>query len=269
MFSDDQFPFAFRNRQTVLKTSYPEPRVFPPAQLFFISLVLFCTVFLSTDTFGSQTQLRGLASVATHNDPAYAPELIILDSGIEESEKLLDALLSSAAQKQFDVLTLEPDSSGTQQITTYLGRSLTRYSALHVFSHGTENQVYLGRTSLGPDNLQAHASTLASWRNSLTADADLLFYACELAANAHGRRFIDRISLLTGADVAASDDLTGVEVRGGDWDLEVHAGSIETTMLTASQWQGILIDSDSDSIDNSVDLDDDNDGITDTNGSRS
>ena len=44
---------------------------------------------------------------------------------------------------------------------------------------------------------------------------------------------------MTGADVAASDDLTGSAQRGGDWDLEFHAGRIDTSIVFS---QSVILD---------------------------
>ena len=38
------------------------------------------------------------------------------------------------------------------------------------------------------------------------------------------------MSELTGADVAASNDLTGNQALGGDWDLEIVTGQIESAV---------------------------------------
>jgi len=71
--------------------------------------------------------------------------------------------------------------------------------------------------------------------------------------------------------VAGSDDLTGNEEFGGDWELEVATSSIEAVTLlsadTASAFSGVLgplDDTDGDGILDGVDVDDDNDGILDT-----
>ena len=81
---------------------------------------------------------------------------------------------------------------------------------------------------------------LASWADALTEDADLLFYGCDLAGNAEGEQFIESISAITGADVAASDDVTGHESQAGDWELEVSTGTIEVRTLEAHNWVGAL-----------------------------
>ena len=38
------------------------------------------------------------------------------------------------------------------------------------------------------------------------------------------------LAALTGADVAASDDLTGSSDQGGDWDLEFKQGQIDNQL---------------------------------------
>ena len=48
---------------------------------------------------------------------------------------------------------------------------------------------------------------------------------------------VDSIAALTGADVAASDDLTGSALLGGDWDLEYRAGDVETAIAVSTQFQ--------------------------------
>ena len=42
-----------------------------------------------------------------------------------------------------------------------------------------------------------------------------------------------QLAELTGADVAASDDLTGHASLGGDWELESHIGLINTEVFAS------------------------------------
>jgi hypothetical protein len=53
-----------------------------------------------------------------------------------------------------------------------------------------------------------------------------MLYGCHVAAGT-GAHFVDRFSQLTGADVAASTNLTG---RDGDWNLEYVKGQIESPL---------------------------------------
>ncbi len=49
---------------------------------------------------------------------------------------------------------------------------------------------------------------------------------------------------LTDAEVAASDDLTGLKDLGGDWDLEFSIGDVESELVFTRQvveyWHGTL-----------------------------
>lgn len=71
-----------------------------------------------------------------------------------------------------------------------------------------------------------------------------MLYGCDLAAGVDGRLLIDDLALLTGADVAASDDLTGAGVLGGDWALEYHQGRVDAQTLFGlwqqPRWYGVL-----------------------------
>src|SRR4028118_1051872 len=57
-------------------------------------------------------------------------------------------------------------------------------------------------------------------------------------------QFLDRLSELTGADIAASASLTGNAALGGDWELEVQTGPIETPIPfnanTLKTYSGVL-----------------------------
>ncbi len=85
--------------------------------------------------------------------------------------------------------------------------------------------------------LSEFEAELKLWSNLLTADADILLYGCNVAENAEGKTFVNSLAQLTGADVAASDDLTGV---GGDWVLEYQTGTIETAAIADTTYQGTL-----------------------------
>ena len=108
---------------------------------------------------------------------------------------------------------------------------------MHLVSHGTDGQVKLGNTWLNLDNVGAYAGQLVGWRDALAADADLLFYGCDLASNEEGKILVDSLSTLTGADVAASVDDTGHAIFGADWDLEYTIGHIETGVAFSAELQ--------------------------------
>ena len=64
---------------------------------------------------------------------------------------------------------------------------------------------------------------------SLTEDGDILFYGCNVTSTEGGKTLISKISEVTKADIAASDDVTG---KSGDWKLESKFGNIETKNIS-------------------------------------
>jgi len=169
-------------------------------------------------------------------------ELVLIDAGVPNSEELLAEILESRPDSMLEIRMIDANSDGIQQITDILAASEAEYDAIHIISHGEEGEVNLGNTALTSENLSEYADqlALASWSDALTGDADLLFYGCDLAGNAEGETFIESVSSMTGADVAASDDLTGAEAKGGDWDLELNVGTVETAALSAANWNFVL-----------------------------
>ena len=167
-------------------------------------------------------------------------ELILIDAGVEDGDQLLAGILESKSESALEIRFLDGNSSGIDQISEILSSADYKYDAIHILFHGSEGSVALGDTTLSLDNLADHADSLSSWSNYLTDDADLLFYGCDLAGNEAGESFIETISTITGADVAASDDLTGAAELGGDWDLELNVGTVETAALSTANWDGTL-----------------------------
>ncbi len=102
----------------------------------------------------------------------------------------------------------------------------------------------LGSAWLQRDNLDGYAAHLADWNVRLDADADLLFYGCDLAGGDAGQQMLDALHTLTGANVAASTDATGNALLGGDWQLEFELGAIDTQVLFSDElqqdWDGLL-----------------------------
>jgi Tol biopolymer transport system component/subtilisin-like proprotein convertase family protein len=138
--------------------------------------------------------------------------------------------LLAGVQLGTEVHWLDTAHAAIDQITqTLLGR--TGISSLHIVSHGKAGGLALGTDWLNLDNLRSYSGELQSWGNALTADADLLLYGCEVGQGAIGQSFVQQLAQLTGADIAASDDLTGSAALGGDWILEFNTGEIAASLV--------------------------------------
>jgi uncharacterized repeat protein (TIGR01451 family) len=187
----------------------------------------------SAELVPAQVQSIHQADVATK-------ELILVDASVEDSEVLLEEVLQNRPNSAFEVRMINADENGVAQISGILAESDGKYDAIHIISHGDEGEVNLGNSKLTTENLGQYASDLAGWADALTDGADLLFYGCELAGNEAGESFINSISAITGADVAASNDVTGSSDQNGDWDLEFTSGLVLTEVLTSATYTGTL-----------------------------
>ncbi len=164
-------------------------------------------------------------------------ELVFIDAGVEGQDELLADLQTSRPGVLREVVQINANSDGLQQIADALdGR--TGIDAIHIVSHGESAQLNLGDAEITGDELSTdYASQLAAIGQSLDADADILIYGCDLASGESGVDFAKTLSELTGADVAASNDVTGAESLGGDWSFEVNVGKIETKIAFSPRLQ--------------------------------
>jgi len=159
-----------------------------------------------------------------------AAEIIFIDSSVDNYQDLI------SPDNNAEIIVLDAGRDGVEQITESL-QNYDRLESIHLISHGREGAIALGSTELSSTNLKRYRDGLQSWSAALTSDADILIYGCNVAAGATGTAFIDRLSQLTTADVAASKDLTGRSSLGGDWELEIATGQIEAQIAIAPQSQ--------------------------------
>jgi len=154
-------------------------------------------------------------------------EVIFIDTSINDWQTLADGA------------PLDSSSDGLAQMAEW-AEGKVGYTAIHILSHGSQGQVQLGTASLNDDTLSDYSEALAQIGQSLTEDGDILLYGCEVASDQTGVDFIGKLARSSGADIAASDDLTGAQAKYGDWQLEVNTGAIESTPFLASDYQSVL-----------------------------
>jgi len=164
-------------------------------------------------------------------------ELIFVDTDTPEYQSLLSDLLSYPDDStRYQVFELDNSQDGISQISAVL-RGYENVDAVHILSHGRDGAIDLGSGTLDNDTLTARADLVQSWGNALTESADILIYGCNLAASEDGQTLVDNLAALTGADIAASADLTGNSALGGDWELEYTTGLIETDVAVSDATQ--------------------------------
>jgi uncharacterized lipoprotein len=170
-------------------------------------------------------------------------EIVFVDENITDYQTLISDLQGSGWNRNLEVVKLKRDQNGIRQVTQALSER-SNLSALHFITHGVDGQIALGDTCLNSTTLQQNTYHISAWGKALIETGDLLFYGCNIASGREGENLLHAIALLTGADVAASDDLTGNAQFGGDWVLEYDKDKIETAVAinneTQQNWNGLL-----------------------------
>ena len=146
-------------------------------------------------------------------------QIVFIDKQVPDFEKL-----SKSFRKNVEIHFIETNEDGFKKIEQTL-KNGKKYSAIHIIGHGSAGQILFGNALLTNESIENYKSTLGNIGESLTKKGDILFYGCNIAANEKGEALLKKISNLTKADIAASNDLTG---KDGDWDLEKKYGIVET-----------------------------------------
>ncbi|NEQ95341.1 MAG: DUF4347 domain-containing protein [Cyanothece sp. SIO2G6] len=166
-------------------------------------------------------------------EPKLSRDVVFIDAGIDGYQALQADL-----PRNVDVIVLESGRDGVTQISEALGQR-QNVDSVHILAHGSDGELRLGSGALNAERLLTDGVVIQAWGEALADTADMLIYGCSVAATVKGEAFVTELQRLTGADVAASDDLTGVATKDGDWDLEYAVGKIEAIALS-SNYDGIL-----------------------------
>ncbi|HEX7970727.1 MAG TPA: DUF4347 domain-containing protein, partial [Thiobacillus sp.] len=174
-------------------------------------------------------------------------EVVFIDTRVDDYQQLLDGIRKQDdgdGSRTIEVVLIDSQDDGITRIGDYLAQQRD-VDAVHIISHGLDGAIQLGSTYLDQDTLLERAAQLGTWGNSLSAEADILLYGCDVAAGTEGRAFVDTLAQLTGADVAASAGLTGSAKLGGDGVLEYSSGGLDTGLAvgaeTQQNWDGLLV----------------------------
>ncbi|KPU56927.1 flagellar system-associated repeat family protein [Pseudomonas fluorescens] len=182
----------------------------------------------SKDTHGQADATPAASPVAVPGQ-----SVVFVDSRVKDADSLLKGVAPGT-----QVVKLDAGRDGLQQIADYLDQH-QGISSVQIIAHGNAGDLWLGNSYLSADNVAARSAVLAEIGKDMNAGGDILIYGCYTAEGERGLSFVDSLAQMTGRDVAASNNRTGV---GGDWDLEIVTGNIESanvlsaTAMSDYQW---------------------------------
>ena len=187
----------------------------------------------STDSATTETSEDALwSSGLSLSAPSDRKEIVFIDTSVEDYHTLLEGI-----DPQAEVVLLDSTRDGMEQIAEILGE-YSDIDAIHIISHGDQGEMQLGTGQVNLASMQGeYADELAIINHVLSDEADFLIYGCNFGEGAVGQEAVMLLAELTGADVAASSDLTGAEALGADWELEIQTGTIESEVVVDAEAQ--------------------------------
>jgi len=180
-------------------------------------------------SLGEQSDAKALEELLLNKDAEKSvgknafKHVVFIDSVVPHAH----SLVASINDDTTDVILIEPNENGLAFISDNL-KAYAQLESIQIISHGSSGQLILGADTVTEEDLLRNRQALAGWSASLSSDADILLFGCDVAADANGTRFVDQLARLSDVDVAASSNLTGHANLGADWDLEYKTGSIES-----------------------------------------
>ncbi len=157
--------------------------------------------------------------------------LFFIDSRVSDYEALINQIPEDSAW-----VLLSDNKDGIEQMATAVA-GYSGLDSIQIISHGTEGKLYLGDTTLNNQNLANYTLQLKVIGDAISDTGDLLLYGCNVAGGSVGQSFINQLAVATGADIAASDDITSSVNFDGDLVLEKIAGQIDSQAIDL---QGLL-----------------------------
>ncbi|WP_064382669.1 MULTISPECIES: Ig-like domain-containing protein [unclassified Pseudomonas] len=175
----------------------------------------------SKDTHGQADATPAASPVAVPGQ-----SVVFVDSRVKDADSLLKGVAPGT-----QVVKLDAGKDGLQQIADYLDQH-QGVSSVQIIAHGNAGDLWLGNSYLSADNVAQRSAILAEIGKDMNVGGDILIYGCYTAEGERGLSFVDSLAQLTGRDVAASSNRTGL---GGDWDLEIATGNIESANVLSTQ----------------------------------
>ncbi|MEC5031494.1 MAG: Ig-like domain-containing protein [Oscillatoria sp. PMC 1051.18] len=182
---------------------------------------------------GLQTNTTTIESPLDDRDTGM---LVVIDKKIQDYE-----ILAKGGQNGAKVFILDDKEDGVKQITALLQNQTVQ--SLHIVAHGASGCLFLGDSKLSLETLDNYFTELENWAKTLHGSS-LLIYGCNVAQKSRGQNFVEQLSRITGAKIAAASHPVGSRSQGGNWNLDYTTGKITSPLAFTDEvrlaYQGIF-----------------------------
>src|SRR3569833_3408584 len=151
--------------------------------------------------------------------------VLFVDARVQDASSLVQGVTLGT-----EIAYLQQRQDGLQQMTDYLAHH-PGATSVQIVAHGESGDLWLGSTYISADNVNDYAASLSQIGSEMKPGGDILIYACNTAQDARGVGFVESLAQLTGHNIAASNNRTGID---GDWNLEVATGDINAAPVLSS-----------------------------------
>ena len=136
-------------------------------------------------------------------------------------------ILASGVKPGIEVVVLDPNSDGLQQIANFLQRHPDpNLTTIDIVAHGQDGMLFLGNAVLDNATVGQYAAQLKTIGAAMQPGGDLMLYGCDVAADPSGLALLAQISDETGVNVAAATAEVGSAAKGGTWSLTATSGPL-------------------------------------------
>merc|ERR1712178_23936 len=129
-----------------------------------------------------------------HTNMLEKTRLVLIDGNVDHPQQLKEGVARGTS-----TIILDPNQDGVEQISKILATH-TNIDSVHLVSHGWSGGLQLGNSELSLDTFEQYLSQVGTWAKKLTG-ASLLLYGCQVALGEQGRRFLERLRQVTGANI--------------------------------------------------------------------
>jgi hypothetical protein len=167
-------------------------------------------------------------SVASH-DPlsqmfgSKGLDIVLVSTDADQFNAISHAVSNGARALVFDPHeeSLQSISEKLHDLTDSVGQKIEH---LAIVAPGAAGHLKIGADDITSNTVDAHQGEFKLLAQSLTSDARIDLYGCDIAQGQDGARLIHKVASATGATVWGSHDASGT-VPGADWDLEVKSAA--------------------------------------------
>lgn len=165
---------------------------------------------------------------------ARVSEVLFVDPLVDDLETITGDLRPGVKAIVLDRLT-----PAARQIAAALDR-FHDLDAVHVIAHGAPGRVNFATGDWSLATVADDAEDLAAIGRALAEDGDFGLWSCTTGAGEAGDQFVDALSCVTGAKVAAAKELVGAAAKGGHWELSHAAIRPPLTETGVANYAGIF-----------------------------